>query len=61
MSDLVGFRGDFVNIERHNGHEWIMIGEQPFARVFDASLIAAFWAAYNQGLAVAREMGRQGI
>lgn len=57
----IGFRGAFIAIEPHNGHVWVMIGEQPFARVFDTSLIPAFWVAYNQGLAVAREVGRQGI
>lgn len=61
MSDLVGFRGDFVNIERHNGYDWIMVGEKFIARVVDRDRIEVFWAAYNRGLAVAREVGRQGI
>jgi hypothetical protein len=58
---MIGFRGDFVTIERHQGTVWVMVGEKHFARVIDAETIPAFWAAYNQGLAVAREVGRQGI
>ena len=54
-------RGDFIAIERHNGTVWVMIGEKPFARVFDPESVPLFWAAYGRGLASAREIGRQGI
>ncbi len=57
----LGFRGDFINIERHNGTIWVMVGDQFFAKVLEPKTIPQFWAAYCRGLAVTREMGRQGI
>ncbi len=58
---MIGFRGDFIAIERHNGTVWVMVGDKPFARVIEQDRIDAFWAAYNRGLGVAREIARQGI
>lgn len=60
-NDPLGFRGDFVNVERHNGHAWIMVGDTFFARIVEPKSIPQFWAAYCRGLAAAREVGRSGI
>lgn len=57
----LGFRGGFVTVERHNGTVWVMVGGEFFARVIEPDTVPQFWAAYCRGLAVAREVGRQGI